>query len=337
MRIIPKSLWLIGGASIALAGIIAAGCYVNGRATSPSGPHARPAGDDGPTAARPIRVGDDVRVGAWNIEWLGTPGSRSGPARGRAQEPNDLAAYIVAARVDILGLEEIASDDADGPWTSSIVSQTLRQVSRETGGQWRHQLYPAHSGRNQVCGVAWDASRVAAVGDPVLITKTRRDSSQGKPLWSRPAVGQLFSAGPGLSDFLVVVCHNKSDYGGSFAVHRGEEADLFLSELPAANGDPDILLIGDMNCQSSSEPLVQRFIAAGFVNLNHEDIPTHVRYGALDRAFAPANQPEFAARHFEVCSTAFLGDRNLTHEDFKVRFSDHFMVLTTIRIMADDD
>ncbi|NUQ50605.1 MAG: hypothetical protein HUU27_11920, partial [Phycisphaerae bacterium] len=57
MRIIPKSLWLIGGASIALAGIIAAGCYVNGRATSPSGPHARPAGDDGPTAARPIRVG----------------------------------------------------------------------------------------------------------------------------------------------------------------------------------------------------------------------------------------------------------------------------------------
>lgn len=337
MRIRPRNLWLIGLVSITLAGVIAVGCYVNGRSPPPDDRHATPTRDTSPVAARPFLIGDDVRIGAWNIEWLGTPNSRSGPARGRAQEPNDLAAYIVAARVHVLGLAEIASDDADGPWTSSIISRTLRQVSRETGGQWRHTLYPAHSGRNQVCGVAWDASRLTPVGDPVLITRTRRDSSQGKPLWSRPAVGQLFSAGAGLSDFLVVMCHNKSDYGGSFAVHRGEEAELFLSELPAANVDPDILLIGDMNCQNSGEPLVQRFVAAGFVNLNHEDIPTHVRYGALDRAFAPADQPEFAARHFEVFSTAFLGDRNLTPEDFKVRFSDHFMVITTIRVMADDD
>lgn len=343
---------LVGAAL--LAGFAGPGC-----SSPPSTSRAEPARNASDVAAhapaaaaRPLRTGDTLRIGAWNIEWLGTPDSRSGPARGTAQDPNDLATYIIAANVQILGLEEIACDapagdgagaaaggssSRGGVWTSSIIASVLGKVEQSAGGDWRHRLFPARSGRNQMCGIAWDASRVTAVGEPVRITKTEKDSSQGKPLWSRPAIGQLFSAGPGLTDVLVVVCHNKSDYGGSFDVHRGEEAELFLSELPAARPDPDLLLIGDMNCDSRDEPLLRRMTAAGWVDLNAADIPTHIRYGPLDRALVPAAQPEFSGRTFEVMSASFLDSRGLSPEEFKIRFSDHFMVVTGVLVGPDDD
>ncbi|HNB59115.1 MAG TPA: hypothetical protein PK308_02300, partial [Phycisphaerales bacterium] len=37
---------------------------------------------------------DVLVLGTWNIEWLGKPDQRSGPARGGAQSPEDLADYI---------------------------------------------------------------------------------------------------------------------------------------------------------------------------------------------------------------------------------------------------
>lgn len=292
-----------------------------------------------PPTAMPARQDPNLplRIGAWNIEWLGEPHNRSGPARDRQQVPEDLADYILAARVDVLGLAEIEQDDPAGGMTNSILSAALERVGAQTGGSWQHRLFPAHSGRNQLCGIAWDTTRVVAVGEPLPVPTPSQSSSQGKPLWSRPPYGQVFSAGPGLNDFVVIVVHMKSDYGGDFAEHRGEEAHWLLAGLPRAFRDPDILIIGDLNCGERDEPALRTLVAGGLVDLNAADQATHWRFGPLDRALVAADQPEFAGAPFEVFSTPYLEARGLSAEEFKVRFSDHYLVLTEIRVMPDDD
>lgn len=297
---------------------------------------------DRPTVAGESRTTEvsqptTIRVGAWNIEWLGTPASRSGPARNRPQSPEALAEYILASGVSVLALAEVATDSPTGELHSSIVQEAIDLVGRQTGSTWTHRLFPARSGRNQLTGLAWDTGRVSAVGEPVLLAGSDGNSSQDKPLLSRPAFGQRFSTGQGKTDFLVVALHLKSDYQGTFAVHRGEEAELMRAGIARGVGERDIILAGDFNCGAHDERAIQVLTAAGFEDLNASDLSTHVRYGPLDRILIPADQPEFQPRHFEVFRQAFLSPRNLSDEDFKIGWSDHYMVITELRIMEDDD
>lgn len=307
-------------------------------------PQSRPAPTpSSPTPRSAAAPPAPIRIGAWNIEWLGTPGSRSGPAKGHAQAAEDLADYIATAGVSILGVEEIAETDAAAPpegsgWvarTNATLRAAFEIVEARGGGSWRHQLYPARTGRNQLCGLAWNAARVTAVGAPVPVTLS--DPDAGATVWSRPPYAQMFSAGDGLTDFAVVVVHMKSNYNGDFSQQRAREADELVAALAQTVADPDVLIIGDANCGSHAEPAVTKFEQAGFVDLNAADTPTHIRYGPLDRAFVPRGQPEFAASGFQVLREEYLSARGITEPDFKVRFSDHFMVVTELAVGPDDD
>jgi hypothetical protein len=300
---------------------------------------ARPAGDAAAREEAAASQPATLRVGAWNIEWLGTPDSRSGPARGHAQSSQDLADYIAFADVSVLALAEIAKSSDGGAWKSEVLGAALAQVGKRTGGDWEHILFPAQSGRNQLVGVAWDRKRVTSVGRPWPLPVAQKQSAAGKPLWSRPPYAQKFSTGPGRTDFVVVALHMKSDTGGDFAEHRGEEAAALVATLASARetmSDADWLFIGDSNCNEHSEPAIAALTSAGFIDLNGSDVATHVRWGALDRAFVPAGQPEFG-REFFVIRDEYLAARRMTPEDFKVRLSDHFMVVTVVAGAADDD
>lgn len=295
------------------------------------------------TAADPARAAASqptvLRVGAWNIEWLGTPDSRYGPAKGRLQTFDDLADYIAFADVSILAVAEVAKDAESGAWKSERLAAALAAVGKRSGGDWDHVLFPATSGRNQLVGVAWDRKRVRPVGRAWPLPVSQSRSAADKPLWSRPPYAQKFSAGPGQTDFVVVPLHMKSDSGGDFAAHRGEEAAALAAVMDAARetmADGDWLLIGDSNCGEHSEPAIAALSGAGFVDLNGADIATHVRWGALDRAFVPADQPEFG-RKLWVLSDDYRAARGMTADDFRVRLSDHYMVVTEITIAADDD
>ena len=311
---------------LALAVLLPTGC-------APSAPQ-------GPDVHRQRLAADQhkpIRVGAWNVEWLGMPERRSGPAKGHRQSPEALAEYILAADVDILGLEEIKIDSDDGSDTNSLLSSALEIVEQQRGGHWQHRLFPTTYGRDQCTGVAWDSTRVAPIGEPRIVTDPDRKSTQSKTIWSRPPRGWLFSAGDGLTDLVVIVIHMKSNYGGDFAEHRGEEAHCLVADLPAAFDDPDVLIIGDANCSAHGEPAVATICEAGFVDLNARDVETHWRYGPLDRAFVPADQPEFVRRQFEVLSGSFFAAHDLRVTDFKVSYSDHFMVITEVDVREDDD
>ena len=298
----------------------------------------KPAGVPAPaTAPAPAAAPASIRVGAWNIEWLGSPERRSGPAENHAQTPAALAEYILESNVDILGLAEIAQNVEERPGTNATLTAALRLVEQQTGGKWAHRLFPTRSGRNQCCGIAWDATRVTSLDEPCLVTQPEQASLQGKPLWSRPPYGLTFSAGEGLTDFVVVMIHMKSNYGGDFTNHRAEEAVHLTLDLRGVIQDGDVIIIGDANCGTHGEPAVAAIEDGGFIDLNADDTPTHWTYGALDRAFVPEEQPEFADRYFEVFGDSFINAHGLSTEQFKVNYSDHYMVITEVVVIPDDD
>jgi endonuclease/exonuclease/phosphatase family metal-dependent hydrolase len=294
--------------------------------------------------------GPVLRLGSWNIENLGSPKSRRGPGEGILQDYRDLAKYIRAARVDLLALQEIT---ADGPApegfprkyrTSSVLTRTFNELNKTPGNGWKHILFPkANAGdEHQWTGIAWKAAKLKVVGDIVQLPVSHRKSSKGSNMWDRNVHAVMFSAGPGKTDFVVMVVHLKANTTGSFAQHRYEELKDLAAKLPtlakAFPGEKDLVILGDTNMQSGLEPGPKALEQQGFKDLNKGALDTHTAKGVqpFDRAFVPRDQPEFANSSLEVLSD-FMKRERLSFYAFRTRFSDHYMIVTEIRVMADDD
>ncbi len=302
---------------------------------------------------QPTPLSGLIRIGSWNIEWLGTPDNRRGPAAGQAQTVKDLADYIVSAKLDILAVQEVAAtmDDQMMPreerpdtFTSPILDQVFEMVAKANGGDWKHVLFPTYGSRlGQLTGLAWNTERVQAVGEPVDIHRVAAkadENGEQAQLWSqwvRPPHGIMFTAGDGLTDFVVIPIHMKAGAGDNSERRRGEAEEL-VADLPHAFQDGDILIIGDSNCSNTNEPAIKVLGEAGFVDLNQRDTATYwTGVAPLDRAFVPADQPEFKKRSFAVWGKPYMARRRMEPADFARRLSDHMMVITSITVMADDD
>lgn len=300
--------------------------------------------------ASETRSDQTVRLGAWNIEWLGKPSERSGLGQGTAQAVGDLVDYIVTAKVSLLAVEEIVGrSGADGP-RSNELDAVVTQLKARTGQAWRYVLFPGRSDDAQLTGLMWDTGVATPLnpgdrpdeGDPKptrLPVKSGK-SSQGSGLWNRPPHAMKFSLGNGKTDLVLIVVHMKADYQGDFAAHRAEEAETLAGCLPGVRktlSDQDVVVLGDTNMTRPDEAAEKTMVGAGLHDLNRKAESTHWRGGATDRIFVPEAQPEFAERKFEVMSDRYLEAKRWDPRDFKRRLSDHYMIVATIRVMEDDD
>lgn len=104
-----------------------------------------------------------VNVGSWNIQWLGN--AKAG--KRKPQYPNDVAAYIAAGKVDVLGLAEIS---ATGKVSGQARNQTLVNILNASGAKWRYVLFEKRSGarapEDQWTGIAWNETVVSLAGGP---------------------------------------------------------------------------------------------------------------------------------------------------------------------------
>ncbi len=331
---------------LAMAVLIAVVVYVAWPQPAPT--PGQPSPVDAPTP--PTEALDEIRIGSWNIEWLGQANSRSMPARGIAQSAEDLADYIEASGVQVLALQEIATnsflivDKIEGPSEHTSENSTLQEASlllyERTGDHWRHSLFRTDS--SQDTGVMWNTDAVTLLspieGHVIPIDHARSD--QGKVVWARPPRAMHFSAGEGLTDFVIIPIHMKSNYGGNFSAHRAEEARELAAALPAVErefGDRDVVVIGDTNSSAHDDHAITVFELAGLTDLNDDDQITYWRGSALDRILVPMSQPEFANPRFEVFFDDYARARGIDLEEFKVRWSDHLMVVFTLDVMDDDD
>ncbi|MCC9606636.1 endonuclease/exonuclease/phosphatase family protein [Blastopirellula sp. JC732] len=286
------------------------------------------------TGACTPAAADIIQVGSWNIEWLGKPEMRNSPP----QKPEDLAAEIETAGVDVLALQEICDDY---PEHDRLGNKTLDQVvallNRRKGNDWKYELFPKRDvyAEAQLTGVAWNEARVKRVGGAMRIEPVDL-LGDNYYTWDRQPHAAKFSAGEGKTDFVIIPLHMKSNYGSStseMAKHRAAEASALIVELPKIKktfGDDDIILIGDTNMLSAKEEGEKKFVGAGFRDLNAEDQNTHVKDAPFDRVFVPKDQKEFANSR-EVVHTA------KNSRDYERKLSDHYLISFQILVGADDD
>ncbi len=282
-----------------------------------------------------------VRLGTWNIEWLGNAEKRKKPA----QKPEDIAKYLLASKVDLLSLNEITHDVEGETPASKTLTETLKLMTKETGKEWQHVLFPSATPghKDQLCGVAWNADAVKLVEKPYRIP-IRRGPAAGDDFFHRHPYAVKFSFGEKKTDVVLIPLHLKSNSRGGITkmskVRAAEAGALVraLADVQNHFSDDDIIILGDLNCLVREEPALVRFKAAGFRDLNYADELTWIKEriydpAPFDRILVPEDQPEFKDCRFTVFREhAFNSER-----EYRQQLSDHYLVYTDIKVMDDDD
>ncbi len=286
------------------------------------------------TAAGYSAAQPNISIGAWNIQFLGNPGQRSGCGKNVRQTAEDIAGYIAASRVDILALQEISDTDGQASTrTNATLDRAFDILNDSDGNRWRYQLFAKRSQNQttQLTGVAWNERKVARVGNPFRLQMT---TSGGE--WDRWATAVKFKFGNNRTDIVLIPVHMKANFRGNFSAQREREAEALMNAISSVRShfnDQDIVILGDTNILTRTEGAIAKFRNAGFVDLNNADRTTMAEGSApFDRAFIPQNQPEFS-----IAAQDVFEPEGVAKEEFRIKFSDHYMIRFVVRVMNDDD
>ena len=304
-----------------------------------------------------------LQVASWNIEHLGGANRAT-----RKQSAFALAEHIEMSGIDVIALQEIYVTDEQEvhltPGGHVVPSQAATERRNSDldlvcylleehldGTEWAYYIAPNRDegDSSQLCAVLWNNKRLT------LDRVTKLDVAHhddGDSLWDRaPHLFEFVSeirvwrrdAGGewALTDetrrLALVPLHMKANVGGETLGRRRREKEArTLCQALANLGELEesLILIGDTNILSSTEPAVELFFDAGFIDLNNHDAPTFGNYmnkGApFDRALVRKDRPEFKYSRQYVLHSTDVG----AHDKL---LSDHYMIKVPIKDYVDDN
>ncbi|MEO1236395.1 MAG: hypothetical protein AAFX76_06355 [Planctomycetota bacterium] len=291
-----------------------------------------------------------IRVATWNVD-LWRRGNEGHDGYRRGQKAEDFRKWFEQMDADVVLLQEVA---ADAGWNRN---RLLGEALDGLPGRWKHVVFELDeiAPSRQRTGVAWRSDRVTLMNGPVgwrwPVAKGVVEST-GDTAWRRTPHAMHFSAGPGLTDFLVINTHMRSNWGGDHQDQRTDETRELLAAMGTMrrmlDGERDIVVYGRL-FEEHREASTGLYETRGFRDLNPDDKPT-LMYSVRDpaardfsggwancRAFVPADQPEFAQSTFGVWGTDALGAMGLTPHRHHATVSDYLPAYFELRIMPDDD
>jgi predicted extracellular nuclease len=209
---------------------------------------------------------------------------------------------LKALNADVVGLMEIQNNG------NTAVSYLVDQLNSAIGTPtYAYVPLPPATGT--------DAIRVAMIYKPAVVSLVGAPMSDDDAINNRPPMAQTFKAGNG-AKFSVIVNHLKSKgscpSGGGVNADNGDSqgcwngtrvqqaqrlANYFIPYVKSTSGDPDVLVIGDMNSHGFEDP-INVLTDAGMVNeLERFQRPNGVVYSYvfdslsayLDHALASAS------------------------------------------------
>jgi predicted extracellular nuclease len=218
-------------------------------------------------------------------------------------------AVIVGSGADIIGVNELEND---GYGSASALQDLVGRLNSATApGTYAFIDADARTGQTNALGT--DVGTTAALNSGAFGLFTVMG---GSPIQrNRPALAQAFQDVGG-ERFTVVVTHLKSkgsscadnlspvgpdpdagDGQGNCNLTRtraAQELAAWLAADPTASGDPDVLIVGDLNAYAKEDP-VSALVAAGYIDMvARRSGPGGYSYafdgqwGALDHALASA-------------------------------------------------
>jgi predicted extracellular nuclease len=237
-----------------------------------------------PRSDTPPDVGGRLRVASFNVlNYFNGDGQGGGfPTERGATTPEEFArqrakifSTLRALDADVVGLLEI-ENDGDGP--DSAIADLVSGLNAFIGDD-AYAYLPDPAG-----GSGSDAIKPAMIYRPADVSPVGDPIALGQPPFDhiRPSLVQVFEEKATGEQFVLVVNHLKSkgcdgadaagdaDTGqGCWNNERTEAVHVltdWLATDPTGTGEPDVLLIGDLNAYAQEDPLIT-FAHAGYADL----------------------------------------------------------------------
>jgi predicted extracellular nuclease len=225
------------------------------------------------------------------------------------QWPKTVAA-ILGSKADIIGVIEI-ENDGYGP--ASAIRFLVDRLNTPPRAPGTYAFIDVDARTNQVnalgtdaikVGLIYKAARVIPIGTTAALNSVEFVNGGDSGPRNRPALAQAFEEFGTGARFVVSVNHFKSkgsecdapdanDGQGNCNIVRRNAADeltAWLAADPAEIGDPDVLILGDLNSYAMEGP-ISRITATGYENLVPAFGGGHSyvfdgQWGSLDHALA---------------------------------------------------
>lgn len=228
------------------------------------------------------------------------------------QWPKTVAA-IVKTGADVIACSELEND---GYGADSAIQTLVTQLNAATA-PGTYAFIDADAGTGQVNALGTDAIKVGLIYQPARVTPVGATAALNSAAFvnggdstarNRPALAQAFAQTNG-ERFIVLANHFKSkgsacdapdagDGQGNCNVVRTNAAAAlrdWLATDPTGTGDPDVLILGDLNSYAREDP-IRALEAGGYTNLvrqyGGEAAYSYVfdgQWGYLDHALASAS------------------------------------------------
>ncbi len=240
---------------------------------------------DNPRPASPDGVGGSLQVAAMNVlNYFNGDGLGGGFPTARGAESQfefdrqeaKIVAALAGIDADVVGLMEIENDS--GP--NSAVEELTAALNAAVGAGTYAYIDTGVIGTDEIrVALIYKPGSVTPVG--AFDTLTSADDPLFIDTLNRPALAQTFSQNANGQRFTVVVNHLKSkgsacagdpdtgDGQGNCNVTRTNAATALANWLetdPTGSGDPDFMIIGDLNAYAKEDP-IKALEADGYTNL----------------------------------------------------------------------
>ncbi len=261
---------------------------------------------DGDSSNPPFACNNGVGGALTDCRGAGTAGEFA------RQWPKTVAA-IVGTGADIIGVIEV-ENDGYGP--DSALQFLVNQLNAATA-PGAYALIDVDAATGQLNALGTDAIKVGLIYKPAMVAPVGQTAALNSADFvnggdnaprSRPALAQAFQENSSGSRFIVSVNHFKSKgsacdapdagdgQGNCNAVRVNAAAALvsWFATDPTGTGDPDVLIVGDLNSYAKEEP-ISTLISGGYTNLIESflgpDAYSYVfdgQWGYLDHALGSA-------------------------------------------------
>jgi endonuclease/exonuclease/phosphatase family metal-dependent hydrolase len=283
---------------------------------------------------------DCVRIGTWNIAWLGSEKREQSSAPATIESMARLIADEWS--IDLIGLEEINTElngkiRGENYTTSSW--KTLRIALEKRG----YKTFSGGSGQAQRIVFAWrhpvkilQFSQEIEIPDSYYINEYCRSSGLRKPLAGHFRAGNF--------DFMTVAVHLKSGYGNNAACSnaiRSSQVEHLSKQLDILEKkDRDLILIGDFNASAKHESL-KKLSENNFIVLTEKKYrnpdSNNRSQGAGKRGSTIDHIMIKQANTDELVSHSTVLYKPEKPEFFAANFSDHMPIWADFKTANDDD
>jgi len=268
---------------------------------------------------------DVLRIGSWNLGWLGP--SNHTPLERRTSE--DLAHYIARSGAAVISLQMVGETDGS-PGKNATLNNVIHILYSEGQGDWDYVLFPSqYRDRSDFTGVMWNKRLVSATAQAYAIPVPRMQKALDDTLlWERLPYAIKFSTGR-LEFVLIPVHTHASALPDADISHRVHEVRLLAQELDGVKkhfGSENLILAGDFNTAGSNETTIVILTKQGLRDLNANDELTYISGSPFDRIFVSRDRPAFA----KATLIRRVPSPGMSLDEFRRRLSDHYLITSDI-------